>query len=63
MCGACRVTVGGEVKFTCRRTEFDGHLVSFDEAMQRQRIYKTGRQASCCKGKDASVDGQCGGEE
>ncbi|MCR4828189.1 MAG: NADPH-dependent glutamate synthase [Bacteroidales bacterium] len=36
MCGACRVTVGDTVKFTCvDGPEFDGHLVDFDEAMQR----------------------------
>lgn len=36
MCGACRVTVGSEVKFTCvDGPEFDGHLVNFDEAMSR----------------------------
>ncbi|MFI3200929.1 MAG: sulfide/dihydroorotate dehydrogenase-like FAD/NAD-binding protein [Eubacteriales bacterium] len=42
MCGACRVTVGKEVKFACvDGPEFDGHLVNFDEAMKRQRIYKS----------------------
>ncbi|MFA9399367.1 MAG: sulfide/dihydroorotate dehydrogenase-like FAD/NAD-binding protein [Clostridiaceae bacterium] len=42
MCGACRVTVGGEVKFTCvDGPEFDGHLVDFKEAMRRQNLYKT----------------------
>jgi ferredoxin--NADP+ reductase len=42
MCGACRVTVGGETKFTCvDGPEFDGHLVDFDEAMKRQTLYKT----------------------
>jgi len=42
MCGACRVTVDGEVKFACvDGPEFDGHLVNFDEAMRRQAIYKT----------------------
>ncbi len=42
MCGACRVTVGGQVKFACvDGPEFDGHLVNFDEAMKRQLIYKT----------------------
>ncbi|GAA0181263.1 sulfide/dihydroorotate dehydrogenase-like FAD/NAD-binding protein [Clostridium sediminicola] len=42
MCGACRVTVGDEVKFACvDGPEFDGHLVDFDEAMRRQRMYKT----------------------
>ena len=42
MCGACRVTVDGKVKFACvDGPEFDGHLVNFDEAMQRQLLYKT----------------------
>ena len=42
MCGACRVTVGGKVKFACvDGPEFDGHLVNFDEAMRRQTMYKT----------------------
>ena len=41
MCGACRVTVGGETKFTCvDGPEFDGALVDFDEAMRRQNMYK-----------------------
>ena len=41
-CGACRVTVGGKVKFACvDGPEFDGHEVNFDEAMRRQQIYKT----------------------
>ncbi|MCD7836722.1 MAG: sulfide/dihydroorotate dehydrogenase-like FAD/NAD-binding protein [Lachnospiraceae bacterium] len=42
MCGACRVTVDGKVKFACvDGPEFDGHKVNFDEAMRRQQIYKT----------------------
>ena len=42
MCGACRVTVGGKVKFACvDGPEFDGHQVNFDEAMRRQTIYRT----------------------
>ena len=37
MCGACRVSVGGETKFACvDGPEFDGHLVDFDEALRRQ---------------------------
>lgn len=41
MCGACRVSVGGETKFTCvEGPEFDGHLVDFDEAMRRQNMYR-----------------------
>ncbi len=40
MCGACRVSVGGEMKFACiDGPEFDGHLVDFDEAMKRQRMF------------------------
>ncbi len=42
MCGACRVTVGDEIKFACvDGPEFDGHLINFDEAMKRQQLYKT----------------------
>lgn len=42
MCGACRLTVGDEVKFACvDGPEFDGHLVDFDESMKRQQMYKT----------------------
>lgn len=41
MCGACRVSVGGETKFTCvDGPEFDGHKVDFDEAMRRQSMYR-----------------------
>ena len=42
MCGACRVTVGDEVKFACvDGPEFDGHLVNFDESIRRQSLYKS----------------------
>lgn len=42
MCGACRVTVGGKVRFACvEGPEFDGYLVDFDEAMRRQRMYNS----------------------
>jgi ferredoxin--NADP+ reductase len=41
MCGGCRVTVGGETKFVCvDGPEFDGHLVDFDNMMQRLGTYK-----------------------
>lgn len=41
MCGACRVTVGGEIRFACvDGPEFNGHLVDFDEALSRQGQYK-----------------------
>ena len=40
MCGGCRLTVGGEMKFACvDGPEFDGHEVDFDEAMSRARTY------------------------
>ena len=42
MCGACRVSVGGKVKFACvDGPEFDGHQLDFDEAMRRQGMYRT----------------------
>ena len=41
MCGGCRLTVGGETKFACvDGPEFDGHLVDFDEAIERAAMYK-----------------------
>ena len=52
MCGGCRLTVGGETKFACvDGPDFDGHLVDFDEAIQRASIYReaeaTQREAAC----------------
>jgi len=44
MCGGCRVTVGGEVKFACvDGPEFDGHAVDFAELADRQNAYKEDR--------------------
>ena len=41
MCGGCRLTVGGETKFACvDGPDFDGHLVDFDEAMERAAMYR-----------------------
>ena len=41
MCGACRVTVGGETKFACvDGPDFDAHKIDFDEVINRTRIYK-----------------------
>ena len=41
MCGGCRVTVGGETKFACvDGPDFDGHLVDFDEAIARSRMFR-----------------------
>ena len=40
MCGGCRLTVGGKMKFACvDGPEFDGHEIDFDEAMSRSRAY------------------------
>lgn len=47
MCGACRVSVGGQTKFACMDgPEFDGYLVDFDEAMRRQGQYKAEEAAA-----------------
>ena len=67
MCGACRVTVDGEVKFACvDGPEFDGHLVDFDQAMQRQQMYKTEEGRAMLKVTEGDAHhggcGQCGGE-
>lgn len=41
MCGGCRVTVGGEIKFSCvDGPDFDGHKVDYDELMQRNSTYR-----------------------
>ena len=41
MCGCCRLEVGGETKFACvDGPDFDGHLVDFDEAMDRASMYR-----------------------
>ena len=40
MCGGCRITVGGETKFACvDGPDFDGHLVDFDEAIRRSKMF------------------------
>lgn len=42
MCGACRVTVGGQTKFVCvDGPEFDGHQVDFDEMLKRLAAFRT----------------------
>ena len=62
MCGACRLTVGGEVKFGCvDGPEFDGHLVNFDEAMKRQQMYKTEEGRAMLKAIEGDTHhGGCG---
>lgn len=68
MCGACRVSVGGEVKFACvDGPEFDGHLVDFDLAMKRQLMYKSEEGRAVLKLHEGATHhggcGNCGGEE
>ena len=62
MCGACRLSVGKEVKFACvDGPEFDGHLVDFDEAMKRQQIYKTEEGRAMLRMQEgATHHGGCG---
>ena len=62
MCGACRLLVGGEVKFACvDGPEFDGHLVDFDQAMKRQSIYKTEEGRAMLRQQEGSThSGGCG---
>lgn len=51
MCGACRVTVAGKVRFACvEGPEFNAYDVDFDEAMRRQAMYK---------GKEMEDDHKC----
>ena len=67
MCGACRLTVGDEVKFACvDGPEFDGHLVDFDQAMKRQLMYKTEEGRAMLKLQEGATHhggcGNCGGD-
>ncbi len=68
MCGACRVHVGDEIKFACvDGPEFDGHLVDFDKAMQRQSMYKTQEGREKLKVEEGDTHhggcGLCGGDK
>ena len=62
MCGACRLKVGDEIKFACvDGPEFDGHLVDFDQAMLRQRMYKTEEGRAMLKLQEGDTHhGGCG---
>ena len=56
MCGGCRVTVGGEVKFACvDGPDFDGHLVDFDNLMKRNGFYKNEENHKCRLGGNGNV--------
>ncbi|NTV77659.1 MAG: sulfide/dihydroorotate dehydrogenase-like FAD/NAD-binding protein [Clostridiales bacterium] len=68
MCGACRLTVGGQVKFACvDGPEFDGHLVDFDQAMKRATQYKSEEGRAILKVQEGDTHhggcGVCGGDQ
>ncbi|MBQ9062574.1 MAG: sulfide/dihydroorotate dehydrogenase-like FAD/NAD-binding protein [Eubacterium sp.] len=68
MCGACRLTVGDEVKFACvDGPEFDGHKVDFDQAMKRMTMYKTEEGRALLKEQEGDTHhggcGHCGGDK
>ena len=50
MCGCCRLTVDGKVRFTCvDGPEFDGHAVDFDEAIARSTAYRAQEREADCR--------------
>ncbi len=58
MCGGCRVTVGGEIKFACvDGPDFDGFKVDFDECMRRQTMYKSHESHICNIGLGGDTNG------
>ena len=51
MCGGCRLSVGGEMKFACvDGPDFDGHKIDWDTAMKRGRMFKDYEEKSCKEG-------------
>ncbi len=60
MCGACRVTVGGKLKFACvDGPEFDAHQVNFDELIARNRTYTGPEQQALETWKNRSETTNC----
>ncbi|MBR7141987.1 MAG: sulfide/dihydroorotate dehydrogenase-like FAD/NAD-binding protein [Clostridia bacterium] len=50
MCGCCRLTVGGKIRFACvDGPEFDGHAVDFDEAIARNTAYRAQEREADCR--------------
>ena len=48
MCGGCRVTVGGKIRYACvDGPDFDGHQVDFEELMRRNGTYREQEQHVC----------------
>lgn len=49
MCGGCRVTVDGKIRYACvEGPDFDGHKVDFDELMRRNATYKADEEKHIC---------------
>ena len=60
MCGACRVTIAGETKFTCvDGPEFNAYDVDFDEAMRRQGMYRTQEQRAVAIQREREAGHKC----
>ena len=56
MCGSCRVTVGGKMKFACvDGADFDGHLVNFDELALRQKRFEREEKAALDRFRNESA--------
>jgi homotetrameric NADPH-dependent glutamate synthase len=56
MCGSCRVTVGGKMKFACvDGADFDGHLVNFDELTLRQKRFEREEKAALDRFRNESA--------
>jgi ferredoxin--NADP+ reductase len=50
MCGGCRVTVDGKIRYACvDGPDFDGHKVDFDELMKRNSTYKKQEAEHICR--------------
>jgi ferredoxin--NADP+ reductase len=68
MCGACRLSVGDEIKFACvDGPEFDGFKINWTEAMKRSQLYKTEEGRAMLKYQEGETHhggcGNCGGEK
>jgi hypothetical protein len=68
MCGACRLSVGKEIKFACvDGPEFDAHEIDFNEALQRLQIYKSEEGRELLKIVEGDTHhggcGVCGGDK
>ena len=60
MCGACRVTVGGETRFTCvDGPDFDAHQVDWDELVARKKMYLAEEKETLARFHEANSGGCC----